>query len=129
MSLGMDRFLSSNGKKDTGLKDRQVLVTGGSGFIATHIVRALVEQGASVRVLDNLSTGSRDKVAGSRSQVEFIEGDIRDQIACMRACTGVDTVFHLAAYISVPGSFKDPLNSASINIDGILNMLAAARDC
>src|SRR5262249_16470549 len=97
--------------------------------IGSHIVEALVGAGASVRVLDNLSSGSREKIERWSSRVEFIEGDIRNESYCRSACLGVDAVFHLAAYISVPGSLKDPVHSSSINVGGMLNILNAAREC
>src|SRR6266581_2994986 len=105
-----------------------VLVTGGAGFIGSHIVDALLDQGMCVRVLDNLSTGSLDNLRHRAGEVEFIEGDIRDVNACYRACKGVETVFHQAALPSVPRSIADPLTSNAVNVDGTLQMLMAARD-
>jgi UDP-N-acetylglucosamine 4-epimerase len=98
------------------------------GFIGSHIVEALVKDGAHVRILDNFSTGSWGNLQVPTSAVEVLEADIRDETACVSACSGVDTVFHLAAYISVPGSVNEPVNSSSINIGGMLNMLNAARN-
>lgn len=106
----------------------QVLVTGGAGFIGSHLVRALVERGTGVRVLDNLSTGSRDRLADIGRNVELIEGDIRDRQACDHAVQGAQAIFHLAAYISVPGSVANPELADEINIQGTLNLLLAARD-
>lgn len=103
------------------------LVTGGAGFIGSHVARALRASGVSVRVIDNLSTGSRANLAGL--DVALIEADIRDAEACRRACQDVDAVFHLAAYISVPGSIADPVTADAINLGGTLNLLLAARDC
>jgi UDP-glucose 4-epimerase len=105
-----------------------VLVTGGAGFIGSHIVDALLDQGLGVRVLDNLSTGSLDNLRHRSGEIEFIEGDLRDVNACYRACKGVETVFHQAALPSVPRSIADPLTSNAVNVDGTLQMLMAARD-
>jgi nucleoside-diphosphate-sugar epimerase len=105
-----------------------VLVTGGAGFIGSHIVGALLGQGMCVRVLDNLSTGNLDNLRHCRREVEFIEGDLRDVDTCYRACKGVETVFHQAALPSVPRSINDPLTSHAVNVDGTLQMLMAARD-
>src|SRR6266851_9118522 len=105
-----------------------VLVTGGAGFIGSHLVDALLDQGWAVRVLDNLSTGSIDNLRHCRGEVEIIEGDLRDLNTCYRACKGVETVFHQAALPSVPVSIADPLASNAVNVDGTLQMLMAARD-
>src|SRR5947208_3112512 len=105
-----------------------VLVTGGAGFIGSHIVDALLNQGTTVRVLDNLSTGSLANLRHCRGEVEIIEGDIRDQDTCNRACEGVEVVYHQAALPSVPRSIADPLTSNAVNVNGTLQMLMAARD-
>jgi UDP-glucose 4-epimerase len=104
------------------------LVTGGAGFIGSHIVDALLDQGMRVRVLDNLSTGTLDNLCHRRGEIEFIEGDLRDKDACYRACQGVEMVFHQAALPSVPRSIADPITSNAVNVDGTLQMLMAARD-
>src|SRR6266542_444651 len=103
--------------------NQKALVTGGAGFIGSHIVDALLDQGMSVRVLDNLSTGSLDNLSHRRGEIEFIEGDLRDKDACYRACKGVETVFHQAALPSVPRSIADPITSNAVNVDGTLQML------
>ena len=105
-----------------------VLVTGGAGFIGSHLVDALLANGDHVRVLDNLSTGSRRNIAGASSNVELIEGDIRDAAVCAAACLGVRVVYHLAALGSVPRSMHDPLTTDAVNTRGTLNLLIAARD-
>jgi len=104
------------------------LVTGGAGFIGSHIVDALLAQGDRVRVLDNLATGKRENLAGAMAQIDWIEGDIRDLATCQLACDGVDFVLHQAALGSVPRSVADPLTSHAVNVTGTLNMLVAARD-
>jgi len=104
------------------------LVTGGAGFIGSHIAETLVRRGDSVRVLDNLSTGKVENLGGIAGNYEFLEGDIRDLETCRRAAAGVGTVFHEAALASVVRSVADPLLSDAINVRGTLNMLVAARD-
>jgi nucleoside-diphosphate-sugar epimerase len=106
----------------------QHLVTGGAGFIGSHIVEALVMRGDSVRVLDNLSTGKMENLAGIAGRYEFIEGDIRDLETCRRAVEGASAVFHEAALASVVRSVADPLLNDAINVTGTLNILVAARD-
>src|SRR6476620_1670584 len=103
------------------------LVTGGAGFIGSHLSEELVRRGNQVRVLDNLSTGKRKNLEHIPG-VEFIEGDLADPEACARAVQGVDYVLHQAAIPSVPKSVKDPVTSNRANIDGSLNILVAARD-
>jgi UDP-glucose 4-epimerase len=102
-----------------------VVVTGGAGFIGSNLVNRLVEQGESVRVLDNLSTGYRDNVP---PQVELVEGDVADEEAVRRAVAGADRVFHQAAARSVIGSVEHPLLTDTSNTHGTLNVLKAALD-
>lgn len=104
------------------------LVTGGAGFIGSHVVEALLEDGLSVRALDNMSTGHERNLSGLRGDLDVIVGDIRDAEAVRNACRNVTTVFHLAAYISVPGSVREPALADAVNIQGTLNLLLAARD-
>ncbi|HEX3129945.1 MAG TPA: SDR family oxidoreductase [Thermoanaerobaculia bacterium] len=102
-----------------------VLVTGGAGFIGSHLVDALLARGAQVRVLDDLSTGRRENLpAGAK----LLEDDIRDVEACRAACAGVAYVFHQAALGSVPRSIADPAATVAVNVAGTANVLAAARD-
>jgi len=103
------------------------LVTGGAGFIGSHIAETLVKRGDEVRVLDNLSTGKMENLAGIAGKFEFVEGDIRDLETCRRAVEGVRTVFHEAALASVARSVEDPLLANAINVTGTLNLLVAAR--
>ncbi|HEO72443.1 MAG TPA: SDR family oxidoreductase [Candidatus Hydrogenedentes bacterium] len=104
------------------------LVTGGAGFIGSNIVAHLVEEGESVRVLDNLATGYRENIEPWLDSVEFMEGDIRDPADCVRAVAGVDYVLHQAAIPSVPRSVADPMLAHQANVAGTLNLLIAARD-
>ena len=103
-----------------------VLVTGGAGFIGSNLVRALVERGDRVRVLDNFSTGNRANLEGLG--VEIIEGELRSYERVHNATRGVEVVFHLGALGSVPRSVQDPLTSSAVNVEGTLNVLLAARD-
>ena len=106
----------------------RVLVTGGAGFIGSHIAAALVAQGDRVRVLDDLSTGHQRNLDAIGDGVEFVQGSITDPEVIGRACAGCDYVFHEAALASVPRSIDDPVRSNAVNIDGTLNVLVAARD-
>ena len=103
------------------------LVTGGAGFIGSHLAEELVRRGEQVRVVDSLITGKRDNLAHI-SGVEFIEGDLADFEVAQRSVDGVDYVLHQAAIPSVPRSVEDPITSNRANIDASLNVLVAARD-
>ena len=103
------------------------LVTGGAGFIGSHLVEELVLRGERVRVVDNLVTGKRHNIA-HLSLIEFIEGDLADMAVATRAVADVDYVLHQAAIPSVPRSVQDPVTSNRANIDASLNILVAARD-
>ncbi len=104
------------------------LVTGGSGFIGSHVVDELLRRGETVRVLDNLSTGRRQNLSKVIDRIEFFELDIRNLEKIRPVFAGVDYVIHLAALPSVPRSVKDPLTSNAVNIDGTLHVLLASRD-
>ncbi|MBU1006290.1 MAG: SDR family oxidoreductase [Candidatus Omnitrophica bacterium] len=104
------------------------LVTGGAGFIGSHIVDALVKNGDKVCVLDDLSSGKIENLASVRSRIEFIEGDIRDKAAVAKAIKGVDYCMHQAALRSVPKSLGNPELYNDVNINGTLNILAAAKE-
>jgi UDP-glucose 4-epimerase len=104
------------------------LVTGGAGFIGSHLVRKLLERGDRVRVLDNLSTGKRENLAEVVERVDFIEGDLTDPTAVARAVRGVDYVLHQAALPSVPRSVADPITTDFNNVRGTLELLVAARE-
>jgi UDP-glucose 4-epimerase len=101
-------------------------VTGGGGFIGSNLVRALLELGDAVKVLDNFSTGNRANLAGL--DVEVIEGELRSYERVHNAVRGAEVVFHLGALGSVPRSVQDPLTSSAVNVEGTLNVLLAARD-
>jgi UDP-glucose 4-epimerase len=104
------------------------LVTGGAGFIGSHLTDALVAAGHTVRVLDNLSTGKRENLAAVRDRVQFLEGDITEPATLRLATRGVELVFHQAALASVPRSVADPLATHAACATGTLNVLVAARD-
>jgi Nucleoside-diphosphate-sugar epimerases len=105
-----------------------VLVTGGAGFIGSHLVEALLRRGERVRVFDNFSTGRRENVQHLHSDIELIEGDLRDFDAVRRAVAGVEVVFHQAALASVQRSVDDPMTTNAVNVTGTLHVLMAARD-
>jgi len=107
---------------------RRVLVTGGAGFIGSNLVRALLERGDAVRVLDNFSTGNRDNLAEIAGEIEVIEGELRSYERVHNATRGSDVVFHIGALPSVPRSVQDPLTTSAVTIEGTLNVLLAARD-
>ncbi|HEV2971245.1 MAG TPA: SDR family oxidoreductase [Pirellulales bacterium] len=106
---------------------RKVLVTGGAGFIGSHVVDALVRRGDQVRVLDNLSTGNLANLAEVRGRIEFIEADLNDAAAVARAVEGADCIFHEAALASVPRSVERPLETHAACVTGTLVLLDAAR--
>ena len=104
------------------------LVTGGAGFIGSNIAKQLLENGETVRILDNFSTGHRENLASIKDKIELIEGDIRDLATTEKAVEGMDYVLHQAALASVPRSVKDPLSSNAVNVSGTLNLLEAAKN-
>ena len=106
----------------------KVLVTGGAGFIGSHLVERLIGEGVEVRVLDNFSTGCPEKLAAVASRIELIEGDICDYKVMREAMRTVEVVFHQAAVGSVARSVEDPQTTNNVNIGGTLNVLLSARD-
>lgn len=102
------------------------LVTGGAGFIGSHVVDRLVADGHQVRVLDDLSTGKLDNLAGARSRIEFLQGDLRDRQLMAQACQGIEYVIHEAAWRSVPKSMDDPWGYTEVNVLGTVNLLESS---
>jgi len=108
------------------------LVTGGAGFIGSHLVAALRQDGAEVRVLDDFSSGKHENLAatdgpGGSGRIEVVEGDLRNQAIVREAVRGVDVIFHEAAFVSVPASIEDPSECFGVNCTGTLTLLEAAR--
>lgn len=104
------------------------LVTGGAGFIGSHVVEALVQRGDHVRVLDNFCSGTRANLASWLNRIELLEGDVREAALVGRAVAGVDYVLHQAALRSVPKSLIDPVGYHEVNVAGTLHVLMAARE-
>jgi len=109
------------------LNFNSALVTGGAGFIGSHLVDALLKAGCRVTVIDNLSTGRMENLASVRDRITFIEGDILDETLLTRAVAGCEVVFHQAAVVSVPKTVEDPVGSAAVNDLGTVKVLEAAR--
>ncbi len=103
------------------------LVTGGAGFIGSHVATQLLERGDQVRVLDNLCSGFRTNLAHLGDEIEFIQGDVVDAAAVREAAKGCELIFHEAALASVPASLRDPVGSHAACATGTLNVLEAAR--
>ncbi len=106
---------------------KEVLVTGGAGFIGSHLTRGLLAAGHRVWVLDNFSTGLRENLAGLSGPIDLVEGDIRDRAVIEPLLGKVEAVFHQAALPSVPRSFAEPVETTSVNAGGTLALLEAAR--
>lgn len=104
------------------------LVTGGAGFIGSHVAERLVQRGHRVRVVDNLSTGSEANLAHLRHDIEFVRGDLTNPETCRQVTRGVELVYHLAAMASVPRSMEDPAGCHEHNVNATVNLLLAARD-
>lgn len=109
---------------------KKCLVTGGAGFIGSHLVEGLLEKGYEVRVLDNLFSGKEEniQVFAQDTRFEFIHGDIRDPLVVKESIRDIDIVFHQAAIGSVPRSVEDPVTTHEVNITGTLNLLYAAKE-
>lgn len=112
------------------LKGKQVLITGGAGFIGSNLCETLLDNNIHVVCLDNFSTGKRENIAPfiKLKNFKLIEGDIRNLADCNKACKDTDYVLHQAALGSVPRSINDPITTNDVNVSGFLNMLVAARD-
>ena len=106
----------------------RALVTGGAGFIGSHLVEGLLANGWDVRVLDNFATGHRENIRPVINQIDLLEGDVTNLTTVRFAVRNVDVIFHEAALPSVARSVKNPLESNEVNITGTLNVLLAARD-
>lgn len=109
------------------LPGAHVLVTGGAGFIGSHLVRRLLDLGARVRILDDLSTGRRDNLAYVEERIDFRQGSLTNRAEVQSALQGIDYVLHEGAIPSVPRSIDDPATSHAANVDGTLNLLLEAR--
>ncbi len=106
---------------------KRALITGGAGFIGSHLAERLLLDGVEVRVLDDLSSGREENLAGFRDQLEFLEGDLRDRDLLAKALDGVEVVFHEAAVPSVPRSVAEPERTNDVNVTGTLGLLESAR--
>lgn len=104
------------------------LVTGGAGFIGSNLSGELLKRGHKVRIIDDLSTGNKKNIESFIDDIELVNGDIRDLNIVKKAVLGVDCILHQAALPSVPRSVEKPIETGAVNIDGTLNVLAAARD-
>jgi UDP-N-acetylglucosamine 4-epimerase len=116
---------------DKPIQDLRFVISGGAGFIGSHLAEYLLQHGASkVRVIDNLATGLRSNIEllSQYDAFEFVEGDIRNIDDCRNACEGMDLLSHQAAMGSVPRSIKDPITTNDVNAGGFVNMLTAARE-
>lgn len=111
-----------------GFKGKTALVTGGAGFIGSHIADRLVESGAKVKIIDDFSEGKEENIAQIMDKIELIKGDIRDLELLRKITKGVNFVFHEAARRSVPKSIEDPLTYNDVNVTGILNVLLASYE-
>jgi len=110
------------------LKETEVLITGGAGFIGSHLCETFLEQGAKVTAYDNLSTGKIEYIRNlSEKKIKFVQDDVRDSIALEKAAGNCETIFHLAAQTSVPFSMKNPKEDFEVNAYGTLNVLEIAR--
>jgi len=106
---------------------KKVLVTGGAGFIGSHLIEKLVMLGADVTVLDNLSTGNLENLENVQNKIKFINGDIEKLETCLEATKNQEIIFHLAAFISVPGSMANPQACMNTNVTGTFNLLESAK--
>lgn len=111
----------------TASRARRALVTGGAGFIGSHLVDGLLREGFEVRVLDDFSSGREENLRHVLDQIELVKGDVRDADAVARAVEGVEVVFHEAAVPSVPRSVAEPLRTNDVNVNGTLLVLEQAR--
>lgn len=106
---------------------RRALVTGGAGFIGSHLVDALLARGWEVRVIDDFSSGREQNLASARDRIELLQADLADPVAVAEAVAGVEVVFHQGAVPSVPRSVAEPVRTNRVNVDGTLLVLESAR--
>lgn len=106
----------------------QCLVTGGAGFIGSNLIKALLDRGDEVSVLDNFSTGKRENLGSFQNRIKVIEGDLRSYHIVLEAARGVEVIFHQGALPSVPRSINDPITTNQVSVEGTLNILDAAKD-
>lgn len=111
------------------MQGKKVCITGGAGFIGSHVAKQCLLEGAEVRIIDNLSTGRVENIAHIKERITFIEGDVCDQKLLEETFTGVDYVIHLAAFVSVPLSITHPIESNEVNVDGSLAVFLSASKC
>jgi len=104
------------------------LVTGGAGFIGSNIVEKLLNQGHSVKILDNFATGKKENISDFLSKIDIIEGDIRDYHIVIKSVEDIDVILHQAALPSVPRSVNNPITTNDVNVSGTVNLLNAARE-
>ena len=104
-----------------------VLITGGCGFIGSHIAEKLVALGARVTIMDNLSSGSLSNIEHIKGKIRFMPASVTDKNSCLQATAGQQIIFHLAAFVSVPESVKNPVLCHEVNVNGTFNILEAAR--
>jgi UDP-glucose 4-epimerase len=104
------------------------LVTGGAGFIGSHIVEGLLERGDEVCVLDNFSTGKEENLKDFQGEIDLIKGDLREQTDLLKAIQDIEYIFHQAAFVSVPLSMEDPEECFEVNVNGTIKLLSAANE-
>ena len=109
------------------MSGRNILITGGAGFIGSHLATRFADLGHAIRVFDNFATGTRENLAHVSGRLEIVEGDLRQPDQCDHACRDMDVVFHIAALPSVPVSVERPAETHDVNITGTFNLLMAAR--
>lgn len=123
-SITMSNYV---GQMQSFYQHKHIVVTGGCGFIGSHVAQALIELGAQVTIIDNLITGREENIAAYKNQITFIKGSITDFDLCVQTTKNADLIFHLAAFISVPQSVEKPLECHNTNVNGTANLLEAAR--
>lgn len=110
------------------MENYNILITGGAGFIGSHLAEYLLTKGYNIRILDNLSTGKIENIESIIEEIEFIDGDICNNKMVLKALQNMDYVFHLAALPSVQRSIEDPLTTFKVNVEGTINLLLASKE-